>query len=118
VDLLIPTLQVFVVLGLGFGSAILLFLVSRRKNRGLSASQLEQGLFSPGELERLKRKGLLTEEEAKRVQSIVANRTLEQIEQSKAQPEDGIDVNQLLARAEDLKRRHMQEDRGSEENGE
>ena len=61
--------------------------------------------FEPQELERLKGKGLLTEDEAKRVQSVIADRAVDWHEKIKTTKDTTpVDINTLLAEADHYKR--------------
>lgn len=70
--------------------------------------------FEPQELDRLKAKGLLSEEEAKKVQAVVAERAVEWSEQQRREKETApVDINTLLAEAENY-RRHFEKSRSNE----
>lgn len=100
ISFLTTTLVVFLVIG--FALVVVLAFIGRR-NRGKSAAIVDFSVFSPNELDRLKGKGLLSEEEAKRVQAIVADRTMEALKRQEAPPEERLDPNVLLAETERLR---------------
>ena len=103
-DLVTVSIQVFFIVGFCVAVVIAFAFVGRRsrEKKGMSAADFR--CFSPAELDRLKGMGLLTESEAKKVQAILAERTLEEMENRKTPLREAVDLNSLLAEAEKLKR--------------
>jgi len=62
--------------------------------------------YSHEEMERLKEKGLLTDEEAKRLSMILAQQTIEELEKQKQPKPDKPDIQTLLADAEQLRKQN------------
>jgi cytochrome c-type biogenesis protein CcmH/NrfG len=99
------TLQIFAVLVFGFAVVTVAFWVGRRTGRRNSSAQADFAMFSHNELERLKSKGLLSDEEVKKVQSVVSRRTVEAVERShQKESEPAPDLNSLLMEAERYRR--------------
>ena len=102
----------FGVLILGLLAAAVLVLVmgnylKRRSRDGASGIVFRD--LDPNDLSRLKNKGLLTEEEAKRLQSVIARKTLESIEKQTQSAAKRMDVQDLLSEVERLRLKHLQE---------
>ncbi|MCA9413835.1 MAG: hypothetical protein KC944_21650, partial [Candidatus Omnitrophica bacterium] len=86
--------------------SVLILKKSKSKSRDF---MFDLKTFEPGELDRLKGKGLLTEEEAKKVQAVIANRAVEWSEQLKKEKETApVDINTLLAEADHYRRKFEQ----------
>ena len=110
VNLLVPSILMFVVLGVGF---FLVLSVSRwGKRKGGDSALTELRGFSPGDLDSLKAQGLLSEDEAKRIQVIVAERTVEAMQRRDAETGSPPDLNTLLGEAE---RYRLQSLKGAED---
>jgi len=65
--------------------------------------------LAPSDLSRLKSKGLLTDEEAKRLQAVIAKKTLESMEKRTQPSVKRLDVQDLLSEVERLRLKHLQE---------
>jgi cytochrome c-type biogenesis protein CcmH/NrfG len=107
VDLVTVSIQVFFILAFCVAVVIVFAMVGRRSRGRKTSSTADFRCFSPAELDRLKDKGLLTESEAKKVQAVLAERTLEEMEKKKAPMKEAADLNSLLAEAERLKRESL-----------
>lgn len=100
----------FLLLGL-LGAGVVVLLVGyylKRRSRSGSESVVFRDL-NPQDLSSLKNKGLLTDEEARRLQSVIARKTMESIEKRNQLAEKRIDIQDLLSEAERLRLRHLQE---------
>ena len=91
-------------LGIFFFLFLMVLVLKKSKSRKTDfMSDLRS--FDPGELERLKAKGLLSSEEAKKVQLVIAERAVKWSEQISVQRESPpVDINTLLSEAEDYRR--------------
>lgn len=100
----------FLLLGL-LGAAVIILLVGHflKRRSGEGSSSTDFGDFNPRDLSNLKNKGLLSEEEAKRLQSVIARKTLETVEKRSQPAEKRIDMQDLLSEAERLRLKHLQE---------
>lgn len=103
----------FIQLGIYLAFGIALFavaLIAAHLVRKRMLAQVEAlkdlSQFTPAELERLIQKGLLSDEEAKRLQGIIAQKTIEALEKRKQPAEEKIDPQRLLAEAQRLQREH------------
>jgi hypothetical protein len=63
--------------------------------------------FSPRELDRLKGLGLISDEEVKRLQSVIAQKSMEMIQKATEPPSEKPDLQSLLAEAERLHKQHL-----------
>lgn len=79
----------------------------RRRMASRAFSELDFREFSPWELDRLKEKGLLSDEEAKRLQAIIAEKAVESMHRVKSKPAERVDLQSLLAEAERLRKEHL-----------
>ena len=117
-DILVWRIGLLLVILLGAAIAVVLvgyFL--KRGTKGESTPALFREL-NASDLSSLKQKGLLTDEEAKRLQSIIARKTLESLEKRGQPSEKRIDMQDLLSEAERLRLKHLQERAASTEDEE
>lgn len=88
----------FLVLGVGL---FLFFGIFRwGRNKGVDSSLSELRGFSPGDLDSLKAQGLLSDDEAKKIRAIVAERTVEAMQRRETESGPPPDLNTLLGEAE------------------
>jgi hypothetical protein len=85
---------------------MIMSMILRRKYR--DDANLAFRDLAPTDLGRLQSKGLLTPEEAKRLQAVIAKKTMESLEQAQTQSNKKPEVQDLLRQAEDLRLRHHQ----------
>lgn len=85
------------------GIGVVVMVIARRQVFSRREEDVTFREFSPGELERLKQKGLLNDEEAKRLQSLVAHKSMENLERLAHPREEKVDMDSLLAEATRLK---------------
>jgi len=107
VNLFGVTLQILILVGIGFGALGAFAYALRRAKKEDARSLADMRCFTPGELERLKGKGLLTEEEARAIQAVVADRTIDSLKKKEEPEASPPDLNALLAEAERLKRARL-----------
>jgi hypothetical protein len=69
--------------------------------------------FTPEELRDLQDRGLLSDEESKRLQQLMAEKTIESLEERKNPKEPRMDLQELLSTAENLKRSAQKEKESS-----
>jgi hypothetical protein len=81
--------------------------MKRRSSEGTSTRVFRD--LDPNDLSKLKNKGLLTDEEAKRLQAVITRKTLESMEKKSQLTEKRLDVQDLLSEVERLRLRHLQE---------
>jgi hypothetical protein len=85
---------------LGVGISLFLGVLRWGRKPGGDASLTEIRGFSPNELDSLKAQGLLSDDEAKRIRAIVAERTVEAMRRREADTGPPPDLNTLLGEAE------------------
>lgn len=85
----------------------------RRRMASRAFSDMDFREFSPWELDRLKERGLLSEEETKRLQAIIAEKAMESMHRSRTQPVERVDLQNLLAEAERLRKEHLLREQSS-----
>ena len=97
-SLLSSTLALLVSIGV---VVLIVVRVGRRRRAGDESLRFDD--FTPSEMDRLQSKGLLTADEAKRIQSVIARRAVDALEKPPAEEEEE-DLQSLLAEAARLKR--------------
>ena len=109
-------------LNIVLGTAAMIFFIiagvvilKRSKSKG-TEFMFDFRSFEPQELERLKGKDLLTEEEALKVQSVIANRASTWTEERrKEQEKKPVDINALLSEADKYRRSFEKSKSGQEQ---
>lgn len=103
-------IQLLILLGLAVVGVVVATII-RRRSVDTSTAVFKD--LDPNDLSSLQTKGLLTEEEARRLQSVIAQRAIEDLDKRKQPPPKKVELQDLLAEAEKARLKTLQKSNSS-----
>jgi len=102
--------QLLILLGV---AVVAVVIASYIRRRSVDSGNVAFRDLDPGDLSSLQRKGLLTEDEARRLQSVIAQRAIEDLEKRKEPAPKKVELQDLLAEAEKARQSSLQRSNSS-----